>query len=150
MKYYTCKYCYKEFIPKRRGVQVFCSNSCRSKNHHQKITAKKKLLNTTTKNNTLVTVPEKSPPTDKGKIETMSLAGVGNSTAGNIIANKLQNAFTPLENRPATKGDLKMLANKITKRYHPVNNLPHRSDGALPYFDLQTNEIVYSFYPKLT
>ena len=31
---YTCKHCNKEFRPTRRGVQKFCSDSCRV-GHHQ-------------------------------------------------------------------------------------------------------------------
>ena len=150
MKYYTCKYCFTEFIPNRRRVQEFCSNSCRSKNHHKKTSAKNKLLKAAAKNDSFVAIPDNTTTTDKNQIEAMSLAGVGNSTAGTIFANKLQNAFTPLENKPATKGDLNILANKIIKRYHKVNNLPTRSDGALPYFDMETNEIVYSIFPKFT
>lgn len=32
--HYTCHYCQKEFVPKRRKVQKFCSTSCRVR-HHQ-------------------------------------------------------------------------------------------------------------------
>ena len=29
-KHYTCNYCQQNFVPKRRRVQKYCSNSCRS------------------------------------------------------------------------------------------------------------------------
>ena len=83
------------------------------------------------------------PIPSKTKIDKVSIAGVGNATLGSLAAGGLKSIFTPENNKPATKGDLKQLIEKLDYRYHLVNNLPRRLDGALPYFDLDTGEIVY-------
>lgn len=78
----------------------------------------------------------------------MSLSGIGNATAGNLIADDIKSAFTTKENKAATKGDLKHLVHSILRRYHLVKKLDHRhDDGALPYYDMETKEIVYSIWP---
>ena len=141
-QFYKCKYCFKEFEPKRRLVQKYCSNSCRSKAYHVR-----QLKNTNKNNNTTaieVPKPMRMPPIpSKTKIDKVSIAGVGNATLGSLAAGGLKSIFTPENNKPATKGDLKQLIEKLDYRYHLVNNLPRRLDGALPYFDLDTGEIVY-------
>ena len=76
----------------------------------------------------------------------MSIPGIGNATTGSLLADGLKSVFTPLDKKVATKGDLKDLSNKLIKRYHAVNNIPARNDGALPYFDLETNTIIFSFF----
>ena len=80
MEFYTCKYCYKEFDPKRRRVQKYCSNSCRSKAHHARKKTETKLpiisdSETKTEVSTLPTKPEKTT------VDSMSLAGTGNAFA---------------------------------------------------------------------
>lgn len=72
----------------------------------------------------------------------MSLPGIGNATAGSLAADGIKALFTTPDDRPATKGDLKALAKK-SERYHKVVNLPPRADGTFPYFDMETNKIVY-------
>lgn len=129
---YICHYCRKDYVPKRRGVQKFCSNSCRVRTHQLK-NKKPKVTEVTTGNNT---------KTDKAKIEQMSLAGVGNSLGGNLAAQGLISLFTKEENKPATKGDLATLASRL-KRYHQIKNLPPNHQGQIPNFDLYTGEIVY-------
>ncbi|WP_159020624.1 hypothetical protein [Algibacter sp. L3A6] len=141
MEFYTCEYCYKEFDPKRRRVQKYCSNSCRSKAHH----ARKKT------DNTLATIPEEKQDIDatipkKTKVDSMSLAGTGNAIAGVLAVDGIKALFTSTENKPATKGDLENLKKQIVNRYHKITNLQQRNDGALPYYDMYTGEVVYSFY----
>ncbi|WP_299117559.1 hypothetical protein [uncultured Winogradskyella sp.] len=132
-RYYTCEYCYKEYVPKRRGVQKYCSNSCRSnacrlRNSKNQKTNSIKPLETKVSNQA-----EKQ----------MSLAGVGNAAAGAMLANTIKTVFTKEDNKAATKGDLKRLTEKLLGRYHLVNNLPVNSKGEYPYFDLQANVVVY-------
>lgn len=76
----------------------------------------------------------------------MSAAGVGNAAAGSLLASGIKSLTTKEQNKSATKADIWYLASKI-KRYHKVNNLPPNEQGALPYFDLETNEVKYSFIP---
>lgn len=138
-EFYNCKYCFKEFEPTRRRAQKFCSNTCRSKAHH----AKKSI-----KNIKGITVPENtqnSKPTTN-KVEKMSFAGLGNAAAGSLTADGLKHLFTDPKNRPATKADIAEIASKI-KRYHKILNLPPNLQGALPYFDLETKNVIYSFLP---
>ncbi|WP_321827252.1 hypothetical protein [Maribacter dokdonensis] len=128
-KHYICNYCHEEFIPKRRYVQKFCSATCRSKAHHQKTKAGNLLpLKQVTNNNT--------------KIEKMSAAGIANAAAGTIAADVLKRAFTNNNDKPATKGDILALSQKI-ERYHRVLNIALGANGELPYFDMVTKQIVY-------
>ena len=73
----------------------------------------------------------------------MSWAGVGNATAGTLIANTAVSLLTANDNKPATKRDLKILANSLKERYQIVRNLPQKMDGTRPFYDLQTQSIVY-------
>ncbi|WP_372758104.1 hypothetical protein [Mariniflexile sp.] len=142
-KYYTCDYCYTEFAPKRRRVQKFCSNTCRSKAHHAKKNSIKQLTETT-KEVSVFKVPDVPPIPIKNKVEAMSVAGMGNATAGTLIADGIKAVFTSAENKPATKGDLKNLTEKLVKRYHPIKNMQRQPNGALPYYDIETGNVVYS------
>ena len=146
MRFYICEYCYKDFEPTRRRVQKYCSNTCRSKAHHARKTSDKKSLATKEKD-TSVTLPELKTQHPKTKIESMSLAGMGNAAAGNLAADAVKSLLTPIDNKPATKGDLKKLTEKLINRYHFVSNMPQRYDGALPYFDIETGEINFYLYP---
>lgn len=80
---------------------------------------------------------------NKAKGESMSLAGMANATAGSLATDGIKAIITPFENKPATKGDLNKLVAQINGRYHVVKNIPPRYDGALPYFDFDTNTVVY-------
>tara|TARA_R110002073_G_scaffold72537_1_gene177070 strand:- start:31645 stop:32067 length:423 start_codon:yes stop_codon:yes gene_type:complete len=135
MKYYTCEYCFNEFEPTRRRVQKYCSDTCRSKAYYARQTSKDQ--------NELVKVADQAANT---KIDTMSLAGIGNATAGKLLADGLKSTFTPEDNKPATKGDLKKLKELIIPRYHKINNLPAQN-GLPPHFDLESNEVVYLRFP---
>lgn len=73
----------------------------------------------------------------------MSFVGVGNATAGIVIANTLESVFTIEENKAATKGDLKIVIENILGRYHLVKNSLPNVNGEYLYYDLVNQEIVY-------
>ena len=129
-KLYICKYCYGEFTPTRRHVQKFCSNSCRSKSHHIK------------NRNTATKLNKHTSSVESNKIDTMSMAGVGNATAGSLAADALKSLLTTQDNKSATKGDIKELINRLG-RFHKVGNLPLGKNGTLPHFDMETKTIIY-------
>ncbi|MUH36954.1 hypothetical protein D9O36_13965 [Zobellia amurskyensis] len=81
-------------------------------------------------------------PPVPNKIDSMSVAGIGNAAAGTLAADALKSIFTDRYNKPATKGDLIALGNKI-QRFQLVKNLAPGIGGALPYFDMETKNIVY-------
>lgn len=142
-QFYTCGYCFNEFIPKRRRVQKFCSHSCRSKAHHSKKT-KTKMATLPSLN--LNAVPK--PDTIK-KPERISAVGIGNAALGTLAVDTAKAIFTSEDNKSATKGDLKRLAVEINARYHRVKNMSPRSDGALPYYDFDTRNVVYLLHTPL-
>ena len=73
----------------------------------------------------------------------MSFSGIGNAAAGALAADGIKALLTPNDSKPTTKGDLKKFVSDINGRYHFVKNLPLGFNGAQPYFDFDTNEIVY-------
>lgn len=91
---YECQYCRKEYIPKRRRVQKYCSNSCRSGYHQYK------------KHSEKTPKPANSEEKKISKIEKMSVAGVGNAAAGSLVSELAIHLFTKQGNKPATKKDL--------------------------------------------
>lgn len=126
---YKCNYCGKDYKPNRRKKQIYCSNSCRARSYQIRKKIDQKLQ--------IVKHEEQKKP------EAMSWAGVGNATAGTLAANLAVNLLTANDNKPATKKDLKMLANSLKERYQIVRNLPQKMDGTRPFYDLQTQSIVY-------
>ncbi len=138
--HYSCAYCAVDFVPKRRRVQKYCSNNCRSKAYHLR------------KNGSPLqglsggdTPPEKvSDP----QIEKMSLVGIGNAAAGTAAVTILANLLTKEEHKPATKGDLKKIAQSL-KRYHRIKNLEADLQGRLPYYDLDKEVLVYFFWMEV-
>lgn len=131
---YSCHYCGKEYQPKRRYKQRFCSNSCRvnSFNH---------------KKQTGLAIAQKTGQADKPiKIEKMSAAGVANATvgavAGTVAVNLITSLLTSEENKPATKKDLINMMERQNKRFHIVKNVPLRL-GYNAFYDMQTQSIVY-------
>jgi hypothetical protein len=130
---YTCQYCSKQYKPKRRKQQKYCSNSCRTRAF---VLKKDKGLS----------IALKETPDDKlNKIEKMSLAGVGNAAVGTLAINLATRLFTKEEDKPVTKKDLQNLVSSMKLRYHPIYNLPFRRDGAEPFYDLETENIIYLF-----
>jgi hypothetical protein len=147
--YYVCEYCQKEFIPKRRKVQKYCSNSCRSrsyqlKNKNTKINIVPPPITNFNDSPILAEVVDQTEIKEKtNKNESMSLSGVGNSTAGTLIADGLKSLLTSQKNKPATKSDLENLKEVILGRYHPIKNLPPKLDGTKPFYDIIINEVIY-------
>ena len=90
---YECQYCRKEYVPKRRGVQKFCSDSCRVRTHQLK-SKKPKGEEITIANNI---------KTGKTKIGQMSLAGAGNAALAMFGVNIITDLLTKFENKQATK-----------------------------------------------
>jgi hypothetical protein len=132
-KYYTCKYCFEEYVPKRRRVQKYCSGTCRSKACYERKQSKK----TTTKK-----PQEELEKSTKAIIDKVSISGVTNAALGTLMIELLKWLTISKENKTATKADLKTLEDKL-KRYHRVNNLEPRMDGTIPYFDMETKTIIY-------
>lgn len=143
---YTCKHCNKEFRPTRRGVQKFCSNSCRSSHHQCNTRLTQKLLNSlTTKNKTngeIEKFKSEGKKNENEKKEEMSLAGIGNAAAGTAFVDTLKHLLTPENNKPATKGDLLKLANHLN-RYHRIKDLEPNIFGHFPYLDIKTGNRIY-------
>jgi hypothetical protein len=134
-QYYTCQYCKKEFTPKRRKVQKFCSDSCRVSFHRFKnIESKLKSTN--------LQIKSEDQVPNKIKVDQISTAGVANAAIGSGLADLLISALTPEENKPATKGDILKLAASL-QRYHRIKNLSPNLMGQFPYFDLIQGIVVY-------
>lgn len=132
----TCNNCGNDYTPSRKGVQKFCSNSCRSRYWFLKQKDKK------------VTEKDIAPISEdnilpKTKQEQISFAGVGNATAGTLIADGLKSVLTKSENKPATKKDIQELKDLIFQRYLPVNNMENDAIGRRAFYDIQTKHIVY-------
>ncbi|MEO8235765.1 MAG: hypothetical protein ABI549_10160 [Flavobacterium sp.] len=130
---YTCHYCGKEYQPKRRFKQRFCSNSCRVNSFNRK-----KEMG--------LSIPQKEIEKAKPlKIEKMSMAGVANATvgavAGTVAVNLITSLLTNEENKPATKKDVMNII-KQNKRFHLVKNAPLKL-GYSAFYDMQTQNIVY-------
>ena len=131
---YTCQYCKKEYVPKRRGIQKFCSDSCRVSNHRLK------KVSSTTKS--IVVQQKEQEETSSIKVGQISTAGVANAAIGIGLVEVGKNLFTREENKPATKGDISKLAANL-KRYHIIKNLPPNLQGQTPHFDIEKGEVVY-------
>jgi DNA-directed RNA polymerase subunit RPC12/RpoP len=128
---YICQYCGKEYKPNRRLKQKYCSNSCRTRAF---VIRKVKMLH-------LPSVEDKKNLEQKS--ETMSWSGVGNAAAGALAVNIATGLFTKEENKPATKKDIREVKNLLMTRYNSIKNVPNRPDGARPFYDLQTQSMVY-------
>ena len=128
---YICAYCGKQYKPKRRRKQKYCSNSCRT----NAFNAKKK--------NSLAKPETNKPENQLQKIDKMSWAGVGNAAAGTLAVNALSSLRNREENKPVTKKDFKEIKDLLIKRYHPISNMRPDAYGNQPYFDLETKSVVY-------
>ena len=128
---YKCQYCGKDYKPNRRKKQIYCSNSCRTRAFQirKKTSQQLSIINSEKK-------IEKKP-------ESMSWAGVGNATAGTLVANAAVSLLTANDNKPATKKDIQNLASSLKQRYHVVKNIPIRNDGFRAFYDTISQSIVY-------
>lgn len=134
---YICAYCSKEYVPRRRKVQKYCSDTCRVKAHFQK--------NKLTKTETVLSKPESSEKLTK---DTINIAGIGNAAIANVATETLKSLFTSEDNKPLTKGDFKQLMTQFKKRYEKIDNIPRRADGTQAYFDNETRKVIYLKTPS--
>ena len=149
---YTCHYCKKKYVPKRRRINKFCSNSCRSGNWHL-LNPKEMVVNVEREEFRLPveTKPQKKEKLEK-KINKMrkelktnkpsTLIDFLTSTAGAFVGSKLERASLNEENKPLTKGDMMSLLSNM-QRFQKVNNLPPNGFGQLPFIDVTTGNIEY-------
>ena len=112
---YKCHYCGKEYEPRRRHKQKYCSNSCR-------VTAFK-----LQKEKNVPGKGEVAPQDQNVKKESMSLAGIGNATAGNVLYDMIKNFLTSEENKSASNGQAKEILQLLTElkereRHHLITN----------------------------
>jgi len=138
---YTCQHCHQEFIPTRRGIQKFCSNSCRS-SHHQCDTRLQKKMTDSLNGKKEVKNNEEGKKKGEEKSPGMSWAGVGNAAAGTAFVDTVKNIFTPEHNKPATKGDLIELSNRLS-RYVRIEDMEPNLFGQKPYLEIETRKIIY-------
>lgn len=131
---YTCAYCSKEYIPRRRKIQKYCSNTCRVKAHFQR----NKQLGVKKENGLSSPIDIKNQ-----NKENINVAGIGNAAIANIATDALKSLFTHEDNKPLTKGDFKKIMAQFKNRYELVKNAPFRADGTQAYFDTEKKEIVY-------
>ena len=129
--HYTCLYCGKTYIPKRRKKQKYCSNSCRTRAFQ---------IRNPKLGSTVPQVEKKSEPV---KIEKMSLSGVANAAAGVATVKLIESIFTSDENKHATKKDIRELKELFISRYLPILNVPPNNLGEYPFVDLQLKHLVY-------
>ena len=141
-KYYTCQFCRKEFIPTRRKIQKFCSDTCRNKHFfHKKKLVTKKDLNEAVKTEEQQNLEKEKEPI---AVEKMSASGVGNAAVGALLVEGVKGiakAFQAEHNKPATKGDIEELKQVINTRYLPIVNFkdPYFRQA---YYDKDTCNIV--------
>jgi len=142
-----CKQCSEPYSPTRKGVQKFCSASCRSRywflKHQDVPKPKKDLLKQVvgTKEQKPQEIKEEKPIS----VEKMSFSGVGNAAAGALLADGLKGiakAFQTEHNKPATKGDIEELFKTLSKRYFPVVNVSDQY-GNKAFYDKEMFKIVF-------
>ncbi|EAQ42526.1 hypothetical protein [Polaribacter sp. MED152] len=109
---YECHYCKKEYVPKRRGVQKFCSNSCRVRSHQLKSKPTVKPTEATTLS---IVANKNRKEFQKTKIDQISLSGVSNAAIGSGVVELAKEIFTTKENKPATKKDIQQLELRLSE-----------------------------------
>ena len=128
---YRCHYCKKEYIPKRRKLQKFCSGSCRAGSHRQ---------NNKKQNDKLVPQVNSNLP-EKIKVDQMSLAGIGNAAIGSALVESTKFLLKRSEDNPATKGDIIILIKSLNEMQNKMQNelkriIKDNSSNIFPFFDL--------------
>ncbi|SDL36703.1 hypothetical protein SAMN04488034_103330 [Salinimicrobium catena] len=104
---YDCDYCGKSYKPKRRGVQRFCSDSCRVGSHNRK-----KKLNTPMQSQKDIVENINKEKEDKK----ITLTGIAEAGLGTIAADGIKSLFTKHEDKPVTKGDLSAATEQIVQQ----------------------------------
>ncbi|WP_282075798.1 hypothetical protein [Maribacter aquivivus] len=133
-----CNYCGGDYIPKRRGAQKFCSNSCRSLNWKNNQPIKELKVPVANSKNEKPVIAEKPSLQEK-----MSLAGIGNAAVGVAAVELAKNFVTPNANKPATKKDIEDLKAFLKSRFLPIYNLKKDVHGRTAYYDVQTGNLIY-------
>lgn len=131
---YKCNYCGGEYKPNKRGVQKFCSTSCRVNSHNKN---KKSLMKSSPK------LPKAESLENIKHEETVNAAGIINSAIGAGIVEASKAIFTHPENKPATKNDIKNLISQVQERYKPILNMPPNVDGTKPFYDMVQMAVLY-------
>ena len=103
-------------------------------------------VNQTTATLTALTLPtsavtQLTSPTTAVTLD--SAAGMITTVAGTLAADAIKSLLTKESNKPATKGDLTQLLEKLNSRYHLVSNMPPNALGQYPYFDMVEGVVVY-------
>lgn len=146
----NCKHCYQLFEP-RRSNHVYCTASCKTKASYKRNNYKyvsghyQKQIEVDKSSSQIETLSVTSKKVLKDKddinLKSISNAALG-AAASDTILYGLKKILAP-NALPATKGDLKLLTEKILGRYHLVKNLPANTKGEFPYFDMVTQALVY-------
>lgn len=146
----NCKYCYQLF-ESRRSNHVYCTTSCKTKasykrnnytyvpGHYQKQMVNDEII---LKDKSLGAVFE-NKTNNKGGINSSSIsnAAIGAATA-DVALFAAKKLFAP-NTLPATKGDIKLLTEKLVNKYHLIKNLSKNIEGESPYFDIDNQVVVY-------
>ncbi|HDZ07214.1 hypothetical protein LCGC14_0559750 [marine sediment metagenome] len=133
-----CKYCGDDYIPKRRGAQKFCSNSCRSLNWKNNQPIQELKVPVANSKDEEPIIAEKPSLQEK-----MSLAGIANAAVGVAAVELAKDFVTPYANKPATKKDIEDLKAFLKSRYFLVKNMRRDIHGRQAYFDIVTGNIIY-------
>lgn len=137
----NCLHCNDEYIPNRVGHQKYCNNSCRSRYWY----LKNKALKLATQLPEKITKKKKKKKEVKviQKPDSINLASIGSSALGVASVEVVKSLFTPTENKPATKKDLQELKSFMKGRYLPIHNIGKHASGKMPYYDVETGNVVY-------
>ena len=132
----NCQNCGKTYIPKRRGVQKYCTTSCRSRAYQLRKSAGLKKPSIPSENRTNE-VKNESPSA------TINAASIMNAFIAAFGYDAIKGLLTPAGSKTVTRNDLDKLIEKIDQRYIPIRNVPMRSDGTYAFCDKKTESLVY-------
>ena len=76
------------------------------------------------------------------KIKLRACRVTGKTLVANNTYKLAENVFTAQMNKLSTKGDIKEITRRM-KRYHKIKNLNLRADGFIPFYDMDTQQLVY-------
>lgn len=134
---YNCLYCHEEYIPKRRHSQKYCSNSCRSKAYHIRNRSNKKPQ----------PAIEQQEKTETKKQETLKemFKSFAIVFGGSYLSDKIQALLTAPDDKPSTKGDVKIILDCIlqVRQLYKIEDGPTGPNGEIAYFDIFSKRIVY-------
>lgn len=146
----TCPNCQEQFEARRKNHK-YCTTSCKTmasfKRNKYKYQSGRYIKDT----------PDTTPTTNSqttdlsqlnSKLNKLNSLNATNAMAGTLAADAIKFAGKKLLNPNslnATKGDIKKLE-KHFSRYHFIKNLPQNNIGQYPYYDIQTQSIVYGHF----